>query len=173
MKNFIPILFSLLFFNSTISQSPYKMKLGKEAILYGTGLTTIALGRNWSNGSPFFTTDELSSLDPNDVNRLDRIAINNFSHTADKASDYLLYTGFAMPYLFLTGKETRNDFGKIMLLYGEAFCLNSGVTLMSKSLFRRPRPYSFNAGITAEYKLSREAKTSFISGHTSMTVLSK
>ena len=76
-----------------------------------------------------------------------------------------------MPYLLLAGKETRNEFGQIMLLYGQAFSLNSGVTLMSKSLFRRPRPYSFNSGITAEYKLTREAKTSFISGHTSMTAM--
>jgi membrane-associated phospholipid phosphatase len=156
--------FSLSF---AFGQSPYRLKIYQEVAYYGTGLTSIAAGRYLTTGSPFFTTDELETLNPNDVNRLDRIAINQFSQFASDAGDIILYTSFITPHLFLIPKKTRDHYNHIITLYGEAILINAGVTMMTKSLFRRPRPYAFSESITDEYKLSRRAKTSFVSGHTS------
>lgn len=168
MKKYWCLKFFFLITLTTLNgQSPYQLKLYDEVAYYGIGLSTIVAGRHLTTSSAFFTTDELASLDSDDVNRLDRIAVNQFSLASGKASDLLLYSSFLGPHLFLASKKSRNHYGDIMTLYGEAILINTGITMMTKSLFRRPRPYAFSEAITDEYKLSREAKTSFISGHTS------
>ncbi len=168
MKKYWCTLLSLLLsLNLIWCQSPYEYKLNEEVAYYGVGLSTIAAGRYLTTSSAFFTTDELESLNPDDVNRLDRIAVNQFSIASGHASDVLLYSSFLGPHLFLVSKKPRSHYGDIMTLYGEAILLNTGITMMTKSLFRRPRPYAFSEALTDEYKLSRAAKTSFISGHTS------
>jgi len=161
----------LLLQNFGYSQSPYDLSFKKELPYYSVGLGSVALGKYLSKRSPFFTEDELIPLNASDINAFDRIATSQFSERHNKASDVLMNGSYAMPFVLLAGKKTRKSFGQIMLLYGEAVSMNAGFTLITKFVFKRPRPYIFNETITDEYKTSRKARTSFISGHTSTTTV--
>ena len=155
----------------TYSQSPYQTSWKKEWPYIGSGVSTLSLGFYLNARSKLFTGDELLALNPANINSFDRIAVSNFSKNADHVSDVFLYGSVVAPFLLLGGRESRSRFGQIMILYGEAFAINGGVTLISKSLFKRPRPYVFNEEVLTDFKLSKKARASFISGHTSVTAL--
>lgn len=112
------------------------------------------------------------TLNPNDVNPFDRLATHYSSENAHRMSNYFWYGSQALPILFLAGKDTRKDFGEIGLIYGETVLINAGMTFLAKSTFRRPRPYVFDPDADLSLKQKRNARASFVSGHTSMTAAS-
>ncbi|MEK7256007.1 MAG: phosphatase PAP2 family protein, partial [Bacteroidota bacterium] len=116
-----------------------------------------------------FTPDELQTLNPMDINAFDRLATGKNSMKAHYASNVPLYGSYALPVLFLADKETRRDFPQILSLFSETILLNAGVTFLMKSTFRRPRPYVFDPNVDLTRKQKRNAKASFVSGHTSTT----
>lgn len=160
-----------LFHFMSYGQSPYRTTVKKECIYGGVGIASVALGGYLNSQVTIFTQAELTTFDPQDINAFDRLAVNNFSEQSDHISDAFLYGSFASPLLLLSGKKTRSEFGQIMALYGEALFINTGITFITKSLFKRPRPFVFNEAVVDEFKLSRSARSSFISGHTSVTTV--
>lgn len=172
MKKFLLSLFLIItFYTFSYSQSPYETNWKKELPYIGIGVSTVTLGTYFISRTPFFTTDELLTLNSSDINQFDRIAVSSFSGNADKLSDGFLYGSFISPFLLLGGKESRSKFGQIMILYGEATAINTGFTLITKSLFQRPRPFVYNDTVVDNFKVTRNARSSFISGHTSITAL--
>ncbi|RMG22309.1 MAG: phosphatase PAP2 family protein [Bacteroidetes bacterium] len=157
--------------SSLFSQTPYALTLKKELIFAGSGLGSMGLGAYLRTLPKLFTPNELRSLDPDDINALDRLAIANYSMEADQVSNVFLIGAHVSPFLFLAGKQSRAHIGQIMVMYGEAATLNLGLTVITKSLFHRPRPFVFNSAVPEEVKLSRNAKASFVSGHASMVAL--
>lgn len=155
--------------NPLFSQSPYEVNWKKELPYIITGGATLGAGAYLSTLSPLITPNELTTLDPNVVNRIDRIAIDFFSENAGQASDFFWWGSHLTPILFLAGDETRKNFGQIMVLYGEVAAINVGITSVIKSATQRPRPYVFNPNVSEDLKLTKSAKTSFLSGHTSIT----
>lgn len=173
MNNKFEFLLSLLMVFTTLSfgQSPYEVNWKNELPYIGAGLGTLGLGAYLRTLPPVFTPNELMTLNKNDINPIDRPATGNFSRGADHASDIPFYGSNLLPALFLTNQKTRTHFGQIMAMYGEAASINLGMTVITKSLFRRPRPFVFNSEVLMEEKLTRNAKTSFVSGHASLTAL--
>ena len=55
------------------------------------------------------------------------------------------------------------------LLWLEGYIVNAGITGLIKYSARRPRPYVFNPEEELTLRQSRNARTSFLSGHTSVT----
>ena len=165
------LLFTLvLTFSYNLSaQSPYQTSWKKDRGYIATGAVVTGLGLYFRGKAPLFTPDELLTLDPNDINAFDRIATSNNSTSAGHASDVLWSTSHVLPFLFLANKRTRNDFGTLSAIYGEVFLINGGLTLLIKNTARRPRPFVFNSEVDIAGKLKPNAKTSFLSGHTSFT----
>ncbi len=151
------------------TQSPYYLRLGKEAALIGVGGTALVSGILLKDQTTLFSPGELERLDPAHVNAFDRGAVYNTSRAAREASDYFLDGSHLLPLLLLAGRGTRHDFGSIAFLWGETLLVNGGLTLASKYAFRRPRPYVYNLETEARHKQTTNAKTAFFSGHTSMT----
>ena len=115
------------------------------------------------------TIEELENLNIYSINKLDREATNHFSLKAHETSDYFWYGSQTLPLLFLAGEKSRNEFGKIMVLYAEAAILNSGLTLLTKYTVRRLRPFNFDPETSLDKKTGVNARASFFSGHTSIT----
>lgn len=162
----------LLFFSSFPSltaQSPYQLQLKQELIYAGTGIGLTAFGAYLRGKSPIFTPDELTTFDPQDVNTFDRIATGLNSDRADRASDVLLYSSFALPTLALFDQKTRRDVPIILALWGEVVAINRGTTLIFKHTLQRPRPLVFNPNVDLSFKQANDVRASFISGHTSKT----
>ena len=149
--------------------SPYRLGLKQELPFIGAGGLTLGVSAYLQSNATLFTPDELESLDPFDVNGLDRIATHFYSPTANDVSYYMWYGSHAMPFLLLSGKRTRRDFGKVLALYGETMMLTTGTTLLFKHTFYRPRPYVFNWSTPIDDIQTVKAKVAFFSGHTSMT----
>ncbi len=151
------------------AQSPYRLQFGKEAAAIVAGGAGGGAGVLLKDQTTLFTPDELEGLDPARVNAFDRVAIELSSPSAREASDYFLDGSHVLPLLLLAGRQTRQHFGQISLLWGETMLINGGLTLTSKYAFRRPRPYVFNKEMGTREKQTFNAKTAFFSGHTSMT----
>ncbi len=173
MKN-IP---SLLLLLSTLmgsapacgAQSPYALSWKRDGIWWGSGALVLGLGQFFKSRTPIYTLEELASFDPQTLNAFDRKATTFNSLAAHRASDVLWYGSHALPLAFLAGQKTRSEFGRIALLYGETVVLNAGLTLLTKSTFRRPRPYVYDPEVEPARKQTVNARASFVSGHTSMT----
>lgn len=167
-------LFSLFFFflfvGLTIVQAqnegPYYLSLKRELLYGGAGAGLTLTGKVLRTRTPDINLADLRL--PN-VSRFDRIATTFSSGAAAKTSDYTQYVGKMLPLVLLGGLKTRQDIGKIALLYGEVMLINLGLTDIIKSVALRPRPYVFAEDIDPATVLSRSDRASFLSGHTSGT----
>ena len=161
----------LFFISNTIafSQSPYEVSWNKEVPYICTGVGLIGLGAYLQTLPSVLTPEDLLLLDKNNINRIDRPTTNNFSTVADHGSDFFWIGSHAAPILFLTDKKTRTHFGQIMTMYGEGASINLAMTVITKSLSRRTRPFVYNPDVPLEMKLTKNARASFFSGHASMT----
>lgn len=148
-------------------QSPFQLYWRKELAITGFGALTLGIGYRLEDEKTLFTTDELLTLNPNDINALDRIATDFSSLKAHKTSNFFFYGSPALPALLMLGDESRHDAGKISLLWFETMLVNGGVTHLFKQSFQRPRPFVFDENAAPELKMTFNAKASFISGHTS------
>ena len=151
------------------AQSPYHFNWKKESSLLAVGGTTFGLGIYYRSQTSLLDKGTIESLDKMMVNSFDRIAIDNYSTKADRWSDVFWGGTHLLPLVFLTEANTKNDFGKIGALYGEAFLLNTGMTALIKYTARRTRPFVYNPNVATDKKLTKSARTAFLSGHTSMT----
>lgn len=171
MKSIKLIWFSLLFIicSNLNAQSPYEFSWKKDGGLVALGGISTGLGLYTRTKLQLLTAPELAALNRQDVNAFDRFATNNYSPSADNTSDVFWASTHTLPFLFLTNKKSRKDFGKIAALYGEVFFITTGITLLIKSTVKRTRPFVYNSAAPLDKKLTRNARTAFLSGHTSIS----
>jgi membrane-associated phospholipid phosphatase len=113
----------------------------------------------------------IANLDPNNINSFDRCATRqdaNYAHTADKISDYAMFTAFALPLLFLADKETRKDWAPLFLLYLETGAIVGSLYSWGAAMHvDRIRPYVYHPEVPMWRKTGVGTQTSFYSGHVS------
>lgn len=170
IKTFLLLCF-LTVTNASIAQSPYHINTNKELTYYGAGIASLGISYYFRSQINLFTEADLAQLDISTINSFDRVATNHFSLQAHELSNYFWYGSHALPFLFVAGKKTQKDFGKIFTLYGEAALLTLGVTTLTKYTIRRPRPFNFDPNTSFAKKATANAQGSFISGHTSITAV--
>ena len=151
--------------------SPYQLNWEKEAIILGTGAALMGVGFATRNNVVPYTYAELLKLDldRNNVLSIDRGATYTYSASARNVSDVLLFSSFALPLTTLASKRMRKDYFKITTLLVETMMIVDGLTMMSKHLVKRPRPFVFNPNVDIAHKLEGNARKSFFSGHVSST----
>jgi membrane-associated phospholipid phosphatase len=169
----ISVLSIIIFYNLSFSQSssnaPFDVDTDKEVIIIGTGTVIGAAAILVMANTEKLTEDEINSLNPKDVNGFDRIAIGPYE--SDVPGDVLFYSSFMFPMTLLAYDKTREDFGTVALMYGEAVLLNASINALVKGLTDRPRPFVYDRNTSAELKYEVEARFAFFSGHTSMTAV--
>lgn len=169
---YIKALFLIAILISSIeiqAQSPYELSWKKDGGLIALGAVTSGLGLHNRSNLQVLPLADLDALNSQDVNAFDRFATNNYSLSANKASDVFWASSHVLPFLFLTKKKTRKDFAVGALLYSEVLFITTGITLIIKSTTKRTRPFVYNSDAPLDKKLTRNARTSFLSGHTSIT----
>ncbi len=165
---------SLLCSGAAVGQPdfPYETKseadlavLGSSALLFGLGL--------WADSESLdnrpFILEEIQTLDPLNISKFDRSATSRYSPRAAKLSDIFMYSSVVAPLaLTLTSTGSKEPL-TITAMHLETLLLNGGVTYLMKNLFRRTRPFAYNKDprIPDSLHLSRTARRSFPSGHTS------
>ncbi|MFN8238252.1 MAG: phosphatase PAP2 family protein [Chitinophagales bacterium] len=177
MKRCFLILLSFLLLSgsfaqdSTAHKSFYKIRLSVEIplglITLGTGGTSLILH---SKKKPL-TFDEISALSPTDVNKFDRYAIYQHSRAAAISSDVFQYTAMVSPAFLFIDKKIRKDWKTVFPIWVETFAFTSAITMFTKELTKRNRPYVYSDYGNGN-KYSKDARSSFFSGHTSITAAS-
>ena len=160
--------FILLIFLSlqTYSQSGYDLDFNRELGLFTGGGLSIALGLKLKTNTVLY--DSFHQPPKSNISQFDRVAISNYSLAAKNTSDYMGYTSFALPLVFLLNPASKADIGKITLIWGEVIAINAGLTGLSKHAFKRPRPYVYSTQTGTYPKSTHSAQSSFVSGHTSV-----
>lgn len=152
-------------------QSIYKYRLGVDIpiglITLGTGATSLILHKKKKP----LTFEELSNLKPTDVNKFDRYAIYQHSRPSAIASDVFQYTAMVSPALLFIDKDIRKDWNTVLPIWMETFAITSTLTMFTKELAKRNRPYIYSDNGNGN-KYSKDARSSFWSGHTSITAAS-
>ncbi len=122
------------------------------------------------------TVSEIEKLDRSDVNPFDRPATRNWDRNLDDASDFFSSTFPILPAAIIIPqiykKQWRNT-AVYASMYLETYYLTKGITVLTKAMTQRTRPYLYNNSFSPEERFNfqgdeaPEAKSSFFSGHTS------
>lgn len=151
------------------AQSPYQLNWKTERNLLLAGGITGGIGLYFNTQTNPLDQETIATLDKRNINGLDRIAVNNYSTDAAGLSDIVWGSSHVLPLLYLSSATTNKEFGKIAALYGEAFLLNISITGLIKYTVRRSRPFVYNPTVELAEKQTKTARSSFLSGHTSVT----
>jgi len=167
MDKLILILF-LLFISSTIGFSQtYDISWKKDTPILGVSAGMICTGILLSESASPITEANLNDLNINDIWRFDRSAALNFSSNAGNISDIFREGIYLVPFsLFFSGKA-RSEYKSILLMYSEVYLLNGGITILTKEIVGRNRPYAYNEEAPLDLRLSATTRRSFFSGHVS------
>lgn len=183
MKNIVIIGFILMSYGNLLGQSPtqpYKPKNNqKPKIIYELQPKHIPIfignsilysfGNHLVRKQIPLTEQDLSFMNRNSVNAIDRFATYLWSPAFSKISDAtLILSGLSTPALFID-KKIKKEWFTISFMYLEATILTYGLTQTVKGLTNRLRPYVYNSNVPIEIKLDPDAKNSFFSGHTALT----
>ncbi|MCB0521962.1 MAG: phosphatase PAP2 family protein [Lewinellaceae bacterium] len=171
MKKLLILFFAfLLSFISIFGQSPYQLKTGRELALFGTGAGLLGTAFYFQKKLEPLTESQIAQLNPNDLSGFERWVTSRRSVQSHKSSNVLLYSSQVAPIAFtLIDKTMRKDALKIGTMYGETLLISSGLTALVKTTVRRTRPYVYRDNVTLDEKMTKTARSSFPSGHTSQT----
>lgn len=177
----------ILFTSQAQSDSPYRLSLGADAVVLTGGFGLNYWGHKLHQNVQPYTLTEWNALPTPGFWQLDEVTRQELSYDAQRSSNYLLYGSIGLPVLFSIMKKSRSQLPAISLMYFETISLTMGFTSVTKSLVQRPRPYVFytdppdpNEPVDPEettlnreaLSISKSAKLSFFSGHTSMSAAS-
>ena len=152
------------------NNSPYSLSRGLDMTIAGIS-GGLLLGSMLINYTPMNLND-IVSLKSGDVPDYDSKAIDNWSVSSIKMSDVLLFSSIAVPGLLMSDKEIRSDYRNFSLVWAQSLFLTLGFTNFTKVLVGRPRPYLYADNASDDYKLKKDNKKSFFSGHTSISAVS-
>jgi hypothetical protein len=165
------ILFPLFAQDSLHRQSVYRFRLSVDIPIgsstLGTGIAAFFLHKKKQP----LTAAEAAQLQPSEINRFDRSAIYQHSKKAALASDLFQYTAMASPAFLFIDKNVRKDWKTVLPIWVETFAFTTAITTFTKEIVQRKRPYVYSEYDNGN-KFSKDALSSYFSGHTSITAAS-
>ncbi len=157
--------------DSTQRQSIYKFRLSVDipigALITGTGIAGLILHKKKKG----LTQTDIDGLSAASINKFDRYAIYQHSKPSAIASDVFQYTAMVSPAFLFIDKDIRKDWKTVLPLWVETFAITTALTTFTKEIAQRKRPYVYSDYGNGN-KLSKDALSSFFSGHTSITASS-
>ena len=168
------LLFITIVFSPAIGQeknnSPYSFSRGLDMKIAGIS-GGLLLSSMLIDYMPM-DLSEIASLKPSDVPDYDSKAIDNWNLGSIKMSDVLLFSSIAVPGFLMFDQEIRSDYRNFSLVWAQSLFLTLGFTNFTKVLVGRPRPYLYADNASDNYKLKKDNRKSFFSGHTSISAVS-
>lgn len=114
------------------------------------------------------STEDILSLDKNDINGFDRGGADVYHEKAAKTSDLFFYSSMPLPFFLLFDKKINKDAGKIGMLYLEAMSVTGLLYTGASYLVDRYRPYAYNPEAPMDLRTGGGAKNSFFAGHVAL-----
>jgi membrane-associated phospholipid phosphatase len=164
----------LLFALETAAQNPvdslvYKSYPSADASIIATAVGLNAIALIFVKNLQPRTPSDLVGLAPDPLFGWEERAISNQSGFAKRASDYIMFGSAVLPLAMFADKGIRSEARTVFVMGAQAGLIAHGLTLGTKRLALRNRPYVFNPDVPISEKLANESRFSFFSGHTSMT----
>ena len=170
MKKIILSIFCLgLVFNFYGQNSPYETNTWKDGAYIAGTVGINLLGLTLIQNKDALTEAELQALNKNDIWKIDRWAAGNYSEKADAISYIPFYAALGMPLVFLPGKNERQNFGQISVLFVETMATTGIFYTMTAGLIDKSRPLVYNKDLPVDIRAEGGAQRSFIAGHTAVT----
>ena len=142
---------------------------GKDVSIVSAGALILGMSIPIDRRVEPLTPAEIGALDPVAVAGIDRWVTRQWSVPAQKVSDKFLFGAFALPATMLFDQPSRSNFGQVGLFTLESLLLAAGITNLTKTLVKRPRPFMYNPDLPLELKTQKRSRYSFFSGHTSLS----
>jgi membrane-associated phospholipid phosphatase len=155
-----------------VAPKQYKMNWQKAAPVFGAAFVFSGVGWHFKNEIKPFTPEEIAGLNAASINPLDRPATGFWSPSAASASDFLRSTLLAAPLAMLLFPPAQKEWFTYGTMYLEALSIAGGIALLTKGVFRRTRPFAYNAEAPQKEKLTEYARESFVSGHAAIAFAS-
>lgn len=166
---FLQLLLFCLTLTSLPAQSPYTLDTGRELFLSGAGASTVGVSILLDRRVEPLTAEQISALNVEAVPGIDRWVTRQWSVPAQRVSDKFLFGSLVLPATLALDQPARTDFGQVSLITLESLLLTAGLTNLTKTLVKRPRPFTYNPDVPMSLKLEKDSRYSFFSGHTSLT----
>lgn len=153
--------------------SPFKLDPVKDGILFGSGVllsggdlildNVLKVNRQEYNGKIY---------DKDDVNAFDRPFMNSYSHSRDKAADFLLAATMATPAVLAFTEQS--EWFTAATMYAETLLIANGIKELTKLAVNRTRPYMYyDASTFPEDDIDEgDWANSFPSGHSTIAFAS-
>ncbi len=184
-KGIIALIASILAFNCVAQESNESVNKDRKVYIINKPVDySITVGGIVANyfgvrrvlDKPKLTEAELLTLDPNDIPRIDRYALDfspEEARDADALSDVIFQAGFVVPAILLFDDEIRKDGWDIGLMYLEAHAV-AGVLYAwgAAGNIDRYRPVVYKTNEPLSERLRSGTRSSFYSGHTANLAVS-
>lgn len=157
--------------DSIVKRNVYYIKWKNDGWGVGLGTGILAAGYFLELKADKATPNSITELDKASVRAFDRGAIGNYSASAGKISDVMLFTCVALPLTAFITQKGKIETRTIPVMVYEAYAINGGVTSTMKALFKRYRPFTYNSTLTVQQRVTGSARESFPSGHVSNTAV--
>ena len=167
---FVIVVTSSLSISQNENSTPYSSSNNLDLKIAGLS-ASLLLGSVLMDYAPM-SLDNISNLNSKNIPKYDSKAIDNWSLKSIAMSDVLLFSSLAIPGVLMANKKIRNDYRNFSLIWAESLFLTVGITNFTKVLVGRPRPYLYGDRAPSDYKLKKDNKKSFFSGHTSIAAVS-
>jgi membrane-associated phospholipid phosphatase len=152
--------------------SPFEITKSKDLPFLCAGIASAAAGLALERSIPPLTQQEIDGLSRNSVNAFDRPATYRYSTNIDRLSDVLVDAVLLAPLGFFADRNIRTTATTFSAMYAEVVLFAYAFPSLGKSFYKRPRPFVYNPDAPADEKLSRDARVSFFSRHTTFAFAS-
>lgn len=181
------ILFLLLFYikNTAFCQTDsvplqQRGKVYQLNLKYELPVSVVSLGASyWGfqalDRSSAYDADDISRLNPDNINRFDRPAAfydPSLINRSQANSDLVLNISILSPVLLMIDKQIRKDWLDLLTLYLVSHTVDNALYFAAAFPVRRARPFTYNPEIPLEQKLGVAKSNSFFSGHVSFAATS-
>ncbi|MBO0947600.1 phosphatase PAP2 family protein [Fibrella forsythiae] len=175
-----------------VHQSPYSLKIGREAALLGAGVVSYGAAYVFNKNLDPLTVISVSQLNKATIPAYDRSAANHYSPDAAHLSDLTLGAGIGLTGLVILSAKApanatpgrtqmvpgepkqpvsysffKSDLFTVGVMYVETMLLTNGVKSTVKNAVERTRPFAYNPAAPLADKLDKDTQRSFYSGHAS------
>ena len=148
--------------HTKINHPVYKLKPGVDIPVFAVGAGWSAYAFTKIYNKEHSTEEDILALDKNNINWFDRWAVRPFSESIDRASYYPFFAAMPLPFLFLTGEQTRKDFFKLGFLYLEAMSVTGLLYTGSVYFIDRYRPYAYSSESTIDQRTQGRRQKFFL-----------
>ena len=173
MRYLFVLLFQLSLFQSSIAQNLYKIDLKTDTKIASSVISLVLINEPFRSKIEGFSSDDLSSLTTENIANWDRYGLGLWSPKAAMRSDVFAFSSLLMSSSValipsIRSKKWNSSIPTISMLL-EVNALTYFSTQLVKNISSRSRPYVYSSNVPLDIRMSRDARRSFFSGHTSLS----